>query len=161
MSGKITYHIGRIFLGLMLIAMGYFIFTSGHQQFDKYLHAIRKILIPNSQGSSKVPMIEVTYEKLNQYLVKADGILFVLSGLLVMSNSKGTGGFAMFVAVLFILLTKDNPFLTNSKSLQREQYQRTIDCLKHLSLVGISFLLMGGGRRTSRDEIEEGIPVKK
>jgi hypothetical protein len=120
MSGKISYHIGRILLGMMLIGLGYFLYTSGHQQFDKYLHAVRKLILPDSQASSKIPYLEITYERLNQYLVKADGALFAISGILVIGGSNTLGGVLMLVATAFILATKDNPLLVNTKSLQRE-----------------------------------------
>ncbi len=64
--------------------------------------------------------MDITYEKLNQYLVKADGALFALSGVLIIANSRTSGAFLMLIAVLFILLTKDNALLANTKSLQRE-----------------------------------------
>ena len=74
------------------------------------------------KSESKPIFIEgKSYEKLNQHLVKVDGALFALSGILIIANNKVSGALLMLIAISFILLTKDNPFLNNTKSLQREQ----------------------------------------
>ena len=63
-----------------------------------------------------VPLIGITFEKLNQVLIKFDGALFVLSGILILLNQE-SGSRVLILAVAFILLTKDNPFLKVSDKL--------------------------------------------
>ncbi len=66
MSRKsIPFHVGRIIFGLALIAMGYFIFFGGHHVYDKYLHALRKQFLPESQGSHKPFGLAYSYEQIN------------------------------------------------------------------------------------------------
>lgn len=62
---KITFHIGRILLGLLLIAMGYYTYTNGHQAYNKHLHSLRRLAFPDSQASSIIPALGISYEQMN------------------------------------------------------------------------------------------------
>ena len=59
---RLTFHIGRILLGLVLIAMGYHIYMQGHQAYNKYLHALRRLALPDSQASSQFMTTGITFE---------------------------------------------------------------------------------------------------
>ena len=137
-----VFHVGRLILAFALIAMGCFIYMNGVHVYDKYLHAVRKMFLPDSYGSQTALSTQITYDQLNQYLIKFDGILFVLSGLLIAFNKRKVGALLLFIALAFVLATKDNPFIkSNLKSIQNEQNQRTMDFIKHISLLGAAFLL--------------------
>lgn len=72
----------------------------------------------------------------------------MLSGFFIISNQRKLGGFLMIIAMVFILMTKDNPFIVSHlKSINKEKNQRAIDFLKHISLVGAALLLLGSGKR--------------
>lgn len=67
----------------------------------------------------------------------------MLSGLLILLNRKCTGGFLLLIAVSFIMITRDNPYIhSNMKTIQKERSDKTIDILRNLVLVGASLLLM-------------------
>lgn len=47
------------------------------------------------------------------------------------------------MAMAFVLLTKDNPFLqSNLKTIKSEQGQRERDFVKHLGIVGAAFFML-------------------
>ena len=142
MSGKIIFFIGRLVFALSLIAMGYVIFTQGHNVYDKYLHAFRKQFLPDTSATAKV-VGSITWEELNKYLIRVVGALFSLSGLLFLVNKRGQGAWLLFIALTFVLLTKDNPFLqSNLKSIKSEQGQRNKDFVKHLSVLGVGLMML-------------------
>ena len=62
---RLEYHLGRTLLGLILIAMGFFMFQQGHPFYNKYVHAFRKMLLPDSQASQQALGLGLTYEQLN------------------------------------------------------------------------------------------------
>ena len=142
MSGKLVYFIGRVIFAMSLIVMGFLIFMNGHYVYDKYLHAFRKQFLPDSHGSQTVLGL-LTWEDLNRHLIHADGLLFIISGLLLLFNKKKTGACILLFAIFFVLCTKDNPFLTsNLKSIQNEKGQRMKDFIKHISVVGAVLLML-------------------
>ncbi|CDW74289.1 UNKNOWN [Stylonychia lemnae] len=157
-SRKITYFLGRLLFSLFLIAIGYHMFQNGHQIYNRYLHALRKLILPESQGSGLVPLIGITFERLNQIIIKFDGALFVTSGLLILIQKQAMGSKMLIVAVIFILLTKDNPFLkTNDKLYGLDQSQRILEFLKHLSLIGVALIISdkGGKEHVNEEEFND------
>eukprot|EP00347_Sterkiella_histriomuscorum_P021944 403332228 len=163
---KVIFFIGRLLLAVALIAMGYHMYNHGHSLYNKHLHALRKLALPDSQGSSLVPGIGITYENLNQQIVKGDAALFALSGLLLILNQRKLGAMFMILAISFILLTKDNFMLKSgapgSKVNQTEQNQRVLDFFKHLSLIGAALLIIdNGGRKYVKSEGSENRKAKQ
>lgn len=144
MSRKnLTFTFGRVLLALILIAFGYQMLTNGFIYYEKYVHAVRKMLVPESLPSHKPFGLSFTYDQLIIYLIKADAILFILSGLSIIANQKKEGALLLILATLFVLATKDNPFLeSNLKSIKSEAGQRQFDFLKHLSVLGSALLLL-------------------
>ncbi len=59
---RVSFNFGRILLGLVLIAMGYIMLQDGHKLYDKYLHAFRKMILPNTLGSDKFFGTGISYE---------------------------------------------------------------------------------------------------
>jgi uncharacterized membrane protein YphA (DoxX/SURF4 family) len=140
---KLTFSLGRIIVALAIIAMGYSMFNGGFIHYEKYVHAVRKMFFPDSFPSHKPFGLQFTWEQLVTYLIRADAALLMLSGLLILTNQSKQGGFLLILALLFILATKDNPFLqSNLKSIKNEQGQRTFDFIKHLSAIGASLILI-------------------
>ena len=63
MSGKnLPFNLARVLLALCIIAFGYHMFMSGHYYYDKYVHAVRKMLLPESLPSHKPFGYNITYE---------------------------------------------------------------------------------------------------
>lgn len=57
----------------------------------------------------------------------------------------------MLIAVLFIIATKDNPFIhSNMKTIQKERSEKVNDLLRNFILVGASIMLLldRGDRKT-------------
>jgi len=127
MSRKnLTFTIGRVVLALTLIAFGYhMLMMQGYVYYEKYVHAVRKMVFPDSLPSHKPFGLPYTYDQLVTYSIKADAILFILSGLSILTNQKKEGAVLLIMATWFVLATKDNPFLdSNLKSIKSESSQR-------------------------------------
>ncbi len=89
MSRKnLTFTVGRILLALILIAFGYQMFMNGYIYYEKYVHAVRKMLAPDSLPSHKPFGLPLSYDQLVPYLIKADAVLFILSGVSIIVNQK-------------------------------------------------------------------------
>ena len=87
MSGKnLPFTIARVLLGLFVLAFGYHMFVSGHYYYDKYVHAVRKMLLPDSLPSHKPFNLNFTYDQLVGYLIKGDAAIFILSGICILTN---------------------------------------------------------------------------
>lgn len=101
------------------------------------------MVAPDSLPSHKPFGLPYTYDQLVTYSIKADAILFILSGLSILTNQKKEGAVLLIMATWFVLATKDNPFLdSNLKSIKSESSQRQFDFLKHLSVLGSALLLL-------------------
>ena len=76
-------------------------------------------------------------------MIKADGLLFIFSGILILADRKVAGALTLLLAVSFVLLTKDNPWIkSNLKTINNERNQRGLDFMKDLSLIGGAILLL-------------------
>lgn len=116
-----TYTLGRILLGLAMIAMGIMIYFNGDNYYNKYYHAVRKMYMPDSMGSHKAFGSALTWDQFITYLIKFNAGLFLSSGIFIIGNQRVAGAVTLFLAVAMVLATKDNPFLqSNLKSIQRE-----------------------------------------
>eukprot|EP00349_Pseudokeronopsis_sp_Brazil_P003047 CAMPEP_0202957556 /NCGR_PEP_ID=MMETSP1396-20130829/1923_1 /ASSEMBLY_ACC=CAM_ASM_000872 /TAXON_ID= /ORGANISM="Pseudokeronopsis sp., Strain Brazil" /LENGTH=138 /DNA_ID=CAMNT_0049675083 /DNA_START=1 /DNA_END=417 /DNA_ORIENTATION=- len=136
---------GKVLFGLMIIVAGYMMQYDQTRLYNKYLHALRKSFLPESMGNdlAPFPVIQLSYEQMFTYLIKADAYLFMLSGFLIISQKK-LGAIFLILATLFVLATRDNPFIeSNLKSVQMEQEQRQLDFVKHLGLIGGALILLG------------------
>ena len=157
---RITFHSGRILLGLILIAMGYSIYTSGHHTYNKHLHAIRKLIYPDSQASSVFMNTGLTFEQCNQQIVKVLGGIFALSGFSLAFGLRKQGATLLIIGTLFIILTKYNPFLTTggSKMTAQPKAQMVIEGLKYLALIGAALLVTDNGDKAEapRNQIPVG-----
>ncbi len=136
---------GRLVIGFCSILLGLQTLFSGQESYDQNLHELRKTYLPGTHAADAVFIGgNLKWEELNLYLIKAEGALFLLSGLLILLNAKCMGSFFLTIAVLFILIVKDNPWLRHSalKSLQRERNEKISDFLKNLSMLGSAMLIM-------------------
>ncbi len=87
MSRKtLVFTLGRLLLALSLLALGISIYINGHIYYEKYFHAVRKMAFPDSLPSHKVLNLSLNWDQLVLYLIKFDAILFLLSGLFIMTN---------------------------------------------------------------------------
>ncbi len=84
------------------------------------------------------------WEELNLYLIKAEGLLFVASGIFILFNKRCMGGFLLAIAVIVLLIIKDNPWVRHSemKTVKRERNEKINDFLKNLSILGSAILIM-------------------
>ena len=63
-----------------------------------------------------------------------------------MMNKNCMGGFLLILAMSFVLATKDNPWIeSHLEAVKKERNQRITDFLKHISVVGAAFILIGDG----------------
>jgi hypothetical protein len=83
---NLPFNIARVLLALCVIAFGYQMLTSGHYYYDKYVHAVRKMILPESLPSHKPFGSNITYEQIVGYLIKGDAIIFILSGIFILTN---------------------------------------------------------------------------
>jgi hypothetical protein len=128
---------------IVIIAIRFFIFTTDYHSYSKNLHDLRRLVLPDSQGHHEAFGLGITFEQLNQYLLQVDGLLFLTSAFFVFFNFRFLGGFFLIVAEVFLLMTKDNPFLHSTMlSSQAERNQKCNDVLKHMSFIGAALLLM-------------------
>lgn len=58
---RISFHIGRYILGMVVLAMGFFVFQEGGPIYDKYLHSLRKMYLPHSRGSDMINYLNISY----------------------------------------------------------------------------------------------------
>ncbi len=106
-----SYTIGRIILALTLIAMAIMTYFNGENYFNKYYHAVRKMMLPDSMGSQLAFGTSLTWDQVISILIKFNAMLFAASGLLILGNQRVGGAFALILAVSMVLATKDNPWL--------------------------------------------------
>lgn len=85
MSGKLVFLLGRVLFAVGLIASGWLIYNQGHLTYDKYAHAFRKQFMPDTYGSA-VAFGSFTWEQVNQFLIRADGLFFLASGFMILVN---------------------------------------------------------------------------
>ena len=83
---SLTFTVGRILLALSLIAFGYHMLTNGYIYYEKYVHAVRKMIAPDSLPSHKPFGMPYSYDLIVTYLIRLDAILFILSGILIIAN---------------------------------------------------------------------------
>ena len=91
-----------------------------------------------------LPQYQTTWEELNLYLIKGEGVILVLSGLLILFNRRCLGSLLLVIAVTFILIVKDNPWLRHNsmKSSQKEVKEKFYNFVENLGLLGSALLLM-------------------
>ncbi len=85
-TNKLIFSLGRIIVALAIIAMGYSIFTNGFIHYEKCVHAVRKMAYPDSLPSHKPFGLQFTWEQIVLALIKANAALFMLSGILILTN---------------------------------------------------------------------------
>ena len=143
---RVSFATGRLILGLVLILMGGQIFLEGYETFDYHLHSLRKHFLPLTQDTDLVYqqyLPTLTFAQLNTYLIKAEGVIFCLSGLLIILNKKCCGSFLLIVGVVFILVTRDNPMIhSNQVTKGKENKERIAEVMRLMALVGGALLIM-------------------
>ncbi len=67
-----------------------------------------------------------------------------MSGLLILLNRRCLGSLLLVIAVSFILIVKDNPWIKHSsmKTVNKEVNEKFNDFVRNLSLLGSAFILM-------------------
>lgn len=136
---------GRLIIGLLAILSGLQIYSYGHATYDESLHDLRKTYMPDTLSTSALCSgTKITWEELNRYAIQGEAALFILSGVCIMLNFKCLGSFLLTIAVSFIIIVKDLPWIRHStlKTYSKERNDRLIDLLKNLSMLGAAFLIM-------------------
>ena len=111
MSNRTSFHLGRRILACLAIVIGFKIFTAGLTLYEDPLSKLRKLVLPHGPASLDVFGQNVTFEQLNEYIVKTLGSLFMIAGILIFINRKYLGASFLIVAVLFTVSTRGNPWL--------------------------------------------------
>lgn len=66
---RLSFNTGRMLLGLVVIAMGFFIYQDGIRVYEKYLHALRKMYLPHTKPSDIAYNLGLSYNKFFEHLV--------------------------------------------------------------------------------------------
>ena len=111
MSSRTSFHLGRRLLACLAIVVGFKIFTAGITLYDDPLNHLRKLVLPHGPATFEAFGQNITFEQLNEYIVKTLGALFMIAGILIMINRKCLGPTILIVAVLFTVSTRGNPWL--------------------------------------------------
>ena len=76
---------------------------------------MRKTYMPKVNSDDKVlPDYAMTWEELNLFLIKSEGLILILSGLLILLNQRCMGSFLLVIAMTFVLIVKDNPWMRHN-----------------------------------------------
>ena len=134
------YHLGRIVVALAILFFGFNMLTQGKDFYLPYLHAWRRMLLPNSKNRINESL---TYEEVFSYVVQAAGGVMMLGGLLVFINQRVIGGVLCMLTIFFMLATQDNPMLTEHiKPAPKNAKINLNDVARHLSLLGALLYMM-------------------
>ena len=103
----------------------------------------------------------LTWEQVNKYIVQAMGALMILGGALVLINLRKAGGVAIMVVLVFMMITQDNPILTDHiKPKPKNNHVRLNDVTRHLSLMGTCLFMMVCPAYEHDDDDEEAASTK-
>ena len=142
----VSFCTGRTIIGLVTVLMGLQTLLTGQEAYDESLHELRKTYLPNIVAATErvLPQYQTTWEELNLYLIKGEGLILVLGGLLILMNRRCLGSLLLVIAVTFILIVKDNPWLRHNsmKSSQKEVKEKFNNFVENLGLLGSALLLM-------------------
>ena len=142
MAWKLKYHydLARVLLGLAVIYTGFQMCSQGAEFYVPFLHAWRRMLLPDSKNKISDGM---TYEQIFKNIVQAFGALMILGGILVLINMRKAGGVAIMVAITFMILTQDNPMIKSYiKPKPKNTNLRVNDLMRHLSLMGTCLFML-------------------
>ena len=76
--------------------------TQGAEFYSPFLHAWRKMVMPDSKNRISETL---TWEEVNKSVVQAMGALMIAGGALVLINLRKAGGAAIMLVLIFMLLT--------------------------------------------------------
>jgi len=131
---------GRIMLGLLMIVQGVVFYQGG---FKDHLHQMKELryLCQKPSSGGWLPPVMCPFAKLQpdavQALVYVQTLLMVLAGTLMIASIKA-GGLLMAVAMVLLVLTRDNPALGTSELSWRANVQNS---LRDMAVAGIGMLI--------------------
>ena len=133
-SISFNYTIGRVLFGLCALWTGYNMLVQGAEFYSPFLHAWRRMLLPDSKNKISDTM---TWEKLNGYTTEAFGALMMVGALLILLNKRVMGAWLVILTLLFMVATQDNPFIREFiKPKPKHAKIRLNDLFRHVSLIG-------------------------
>ena len=134
------YHFGRLVFAACIIFFGYNVLAQSRDFYVPYLHAWRRMLLPESKNRINASL---TFEEAFDYTIQAVGFLMIFGGALLALNKRVPGGLICLLALTFLLVTQDNPFLVEYiKPKPKVEKIRYDDLARHLSLIGAILFLM-------------------
>jgi hypothetical protein len=83
--------------------MGIQVYTSGHEFYSPYWHALRKTVHPKS--TNRIDGYDFTFDDVNKYATLTMGVLLVMGGVLTLLNQRTRGPALIIAAVLLMMLT--------------------------------------------------------
>ena len=88
MEYKISYqyYLGRCLFSIAAIYIGVQVYTSGHEFYSPYWHALRRTIMPSSKN--KIESFDLTFDDLNRYATIAMGVLLICGGLLSLIGKR-------------------------------------------------------------------------
>jgi len=136
-----NYHLGRALFSVAAIYIGIQVFTSGHEFYSPYWHALRKTVYPDSKN--KIEGMNMSFDELNRYATLAMGVLLVLGGALTLLNQRINGPLLIIASVLMMMVTQDNPWIRDQvKPKPKTTHIRYNDFFRHLTLIGSCLYIM-------------------
>ena len=133
-------HLGRVLFGLTVCFIGYNMIQDGPEFYSPFLHAWRRILVPDSKNKISDGL---TYQDVNAYVTQFMGALMILGGLLTTLNKRSIGGFLIIQVMLFCLATQDNPYIKEHiKPKPKNMKLRLNDLTRHVTMIGACLYMM-------------------
>ena len=112
--------LGRVFarlcIGMSLVIMGLLVINdSGERTYNKYLHSVRKMYMPNSKPSDQA-LAGKTYDEFNQLLIAVHGVLLIIAGTGFLFLKQGLAALSLLLSCAFMMATKDNYWIQSNVS---------------------------------------------
>ena len=145
--------ISRIGLCLALVQFGIDTMTEpGERVFNKYLHAVRKEVLPGTKPSDASPL-GMSWNDFNKSAIMVEGGLLIFAGACYVIGQKFFAGITLILATVFMVGTKDNIWLKSDVSaITREKKDRIEWLFADISLLGVAIAMIGGLGWTDDDK---------
>lgn len=133
--------------------MGTMMLKSGYEFYGPYFQAYRKWLFPQLKNRLTPSW---TWDDLGKLVFQIHGVLWCLAGILIMTGSKLVGPALMILEMEVMIVTQDNPLLTEYiKPAPKSSKYKWDNLLRHISVIGVAVLLLAGPQLKDAEEAEQ------
>ena len=149
---------GGLALAILMLGLDS-IGDEGERNYNKYMHSLRKMKLPNTKPSDASFVPGLSWNDMNKTLITANGVLLCLAAACIVLNQFQLAGIFISTFAIFMAGTKDNYYLKSDVSaINREKKDRLEWLSSDLSLLGVGLALLGG---IGQHDPEPVLPVKK